>query len=305
MKMTAKTTALVSFALLAGCASVRTASRTDRFVELAGGTCENEENLPRLDALAFAVDGSRIYGQILVPSPRFSSKRPCAIICHGFAGFTRWDDVAHDLCRAGIAVIIPHHRGAWGSEGEYTVSGCIRDAEMLAAWAMGADFAEKYNTDTNAIYVIGHSMGGNSAVNAASRLDGIRGIALVAPCDIGYMASKKSRKEMTEFLNGEGLQVLKRKSDGAVVDDIYDNADAMLFTKAAKSLAHRKVLLATGDYDTVVPSEPLDEFWVRLGGDGAGHVRKRYHASHSMMGSRQELAKDIIDLILDHEGIGK
>ena len=71
--------------------------------------------LPRLDALALDSDGSAIYGQVLVPSSKFERPRPCAIICHGFAGFTRWDDVAHDLCRAGIVVVIPHHRGAWGS----------------------------------------------------------------------------------------------------------------------------------------------------------------------------------------------
>ena len=80
----------------------------------------SESELPRLEALSFDVDGSAIYGQILVPSSRFGSDRPCVIILHGFAGFTRWDDVAQDLCDAGVVVIIPHHRGAWGSEGEYS-----------------------------------------------------------------------------------------------------------------------------------------------------------------------------------------
>ena len=87
-------------------------------------------------------------------------EEPCAIICHGFAGFTRWDDVAHDLCRAGIVVIIPHHRGAWGSEGDYLVTGCIRDAEELAKWASSAAFVHQYGTDASAVYLIGHSMGG-------------------------------------------------------------------------------------------------------------------------------------------------
>jgi pimeloyl-ACP methyl ester carboxylesterase len=259
----------------------------------------SESALPRLEALVFDVDGSRIYGQILVPSANFGGGRPCAIICHGFAGFTRWDDLAHDLCRSGIAVMIPHHRGAWGSEGEYTVSGCIRDAAMLAEWAMGAEFAERYGTDTNAVYLIGHSMGGNSVLNAATRTDGVRGIALVAPCDIGFMAAERTPGAMTDFLVGEGLHVLKRRSDAAVVDDIYANADAMRFTNAAKALSGRKVFLATGDYDNVVPSAPLDEFWKALGGDSAIHVRRRYQATHSMMGRRRQLAKDLIDFILD------
>ena len=62
------------------------------------------DDLPCLEALVFASEGSAIYGQVLVPSSQFTGARPCAIFCHGFAGFTRWDDVAHDLCRAGLTI---------------------------------------------------------------------------------------------------------------------------------------------------------------------------------------------------------
>ena len=259
----------------------------------------SEGDLPHLEALAFKVEGASIYGQILVPSPAFGKSRPCAIICHGFAGFTRWDDVAHDLCRAGIVVIIPHHRGAWGSEGDYLVTGCIRDAEELAKWASSAAFARQYGTDASAVYLIGHSMGGNSVVNAAARLDRVRGVALIAPCDIGYMASQKSKEELTAFLIGEGLEVLKRQSDRAVVDDICSHAAAMRFSNAAPSLAHRKVFLATGDYDTVVPLAPLDEFWTKIGGDDARHIRRRYRCGHALMGVRQPFTEDLLAFILE------
>ena len=258
----------------------------------------SERDLPHLEALAFKVEGASIYGQILVPSPAFGKSRPCAIICHGFAGFTRWDDVAHDLCRAGIVVIIPHHRGAWGSEGDYLVTGCIRDAEELAKWASSAAFTSRYGTDANAVYLIGHSMGGNSVVNAAARLDRVRGVALIAPCDIGYMASQKSKEDLMAFLIGEGLKVLKRQSDRAVVDDIYAHAATMRFSVAAPSLAHRKVFLATGEYDTVVSLAPLDEFWTKIGGDNVRHIRRRYRSGHALMGARQQLTEDLLEFIL-------
>ena len=259
--------------------------------------CEAE--LPRLDALAFKSEGSMIYGQVLVPSARFGAARPCVIFCHGFAGFTRWDDVAHDLCRAGIAVVIPHHRGAWGSEGDYTVSGCIRDAENLAAWAMSQETSSKYGIDPQAVYLVGHSMGGNSVINAAARDTRISGVAMIAPCDIGYMAERMTKKELTAFLVGEGLHVLHRKSDEAVVDDILANARAMRFANAAKSVGGRKVFLATGDYDLVVPSEPLDALWRQLPNDPKRHVRMRYRADHSLMGVRRALAQALAGFILE------
>ena len=253
--------------------------------------------LPRLDALALDSDGSMIYGQVLVPSSKFEGLRPCAIICHGFAGFTRWDDVAHDLCRAGIVVVIPHHRGAWGSEGEYTVSGCIRDAENLAAWTMSRETSSKYGIDPKAIYLIGHSMGGNSVINAAARTPGVRGVVLVAPCDIGFMAQRMGREELKRFLIGEGMQALRRASDDSIVDDIVSNAAEMRFTKAAKALGGKKVFLATAEYDSTVPTAPLDEFWAALG-DNVLKCRRTYRAGHSLMGARLTFAAELKDFIL-------
>ena len=258
----------------------------------------SEAELPRIEALAFKSEGSMIYGQILVPSAKFAGARPCVIFCHGFAGFTRWEDVAHGLCRAGIAVVIPHHRGAWGSEGEYTVSGCIRDAENLARWVMDAETAMKYGFDTNAVYLVGHSMGGNSVVNAAARLKGVRGVALVAPCDIGFMAQQMSRETLKSFLIGEGMHVLRRASDDSIVDDIISNAAEMRFAKAAKALNGKKVFLVTAEYDRTVPSKPLDEFWAALSDNVQKH-RRIYRAGHSLMGARLTFAADLKDFILD------
>ena len=256
-----------------------------------------EAELPKLDVLVFKSEGSSIYGQVLVPSANFAGPRPCVIFCHGFAGFTRWDDVAHDLCRAGIVVVIPHHRGAWGSEGEYTVIGCIKDAENLAQWAMGAETAAKYWLDTNAVYLVGHSMGGNSVVNAAARLPGVRGVALVASCDIGYMAQSMSHEKLKRFLIGEGMLVLRRASDDSIVDDIIAHAAEMRFERAANSLEGKKVFLVTAEYDGTVPTEPLDSFWDNLG-TGVQKRRKIYRAGHSLMGARLALAADLKDFIL-------
>ena len=265
----------------------------------AEGKYASEAELPKLDALAFKSEGSMIYGQVLVPSAKFAGSRPCVIFCHGFAGFTRWDDVAHDLCRAGIAVVIPHHRGAWGSEGDYTVTGCIKDAENLARWAMGPETAAKYGLDTNAVYLVGHSMGGNSVVNAAARLPGVRGVALVAPCDIGFMAQSMGREELKRFLIGEGMLVLRRASDDSIVDDIIAHAAEMRFERAAKALDGKKVFLVTAEYDRTVPTEPLDSFWDKLG-DSVQKRRKTYHAGHSLMGARLAFAADLKDFILTH-----
>ena len=100
----------------------------------------------------------------------------------------------------------------------------------------------------------------------------------------------------------KGLQVLKHKSDEAVVDDIYANAEEMRFTKAAQSLENKRIYLAIGEYDLVVPSAPLEEFWKALPKTGAKRGRKCYRTSHSLMGARLQLANDIISFIQNDHG---
>lgn len=141
-------------------------------------------------------------------------------------------------------------------------------------------------------------MGGNSVVNAAARTGGIKGVALIAPCDIGFMAEQMKRDELAEFLIGEGLHVLHRASDEAVVSDIERNASMMRFSRAAKSLAGVEVFLATGEYDTVVPTKPLDAFWDSLQNNDARRIRKSYRATHSLMGCRRALARDLAEFIV-------
>jgi hypothetical protein len=140
-------------------------------------------------------------------------------------------------------------------------------------------------------------MGGNSVVNAAARLEGVRGVALVAPCDIGFMAQRMDREALKRFLTEEGMQVLRRTSDDSIVDDIFSNAAAMRFVRAAKSLGGKKVFLAIAEYDKTVPTEPLDEFWTKLG-DGVDKRRRTYRAGHSLMGARLVFAADLKNFIL-------
>ena len=95
----------------------------------------------------------------------------------------------------------------------------------------------------------------------------------------------------------EGMQALHRASDDSIVDDIILNAKEMRFVKAAKALGGKKVFLATGDYDSTVPNEPLEEFWRALG-DGVKKCRRTYNAGHSLMGVRTAFASDLKNFIL-------
>ena len=258
---------------------------------------EGEATISRSEALVFRSGGDRIYGQILRPNVAFGKGRPVVIFCHGFAGFTRMDDVAHALCRAGCVALVPHHRGAWGSEGKYTVANIIDDAVNLVDYVSSDDFSAKYGTDPKLVFLCGYSMGGNTVLHAAIRRPQVRGVIMQAPCDIAFCMRSMPKAEAFKFLSDNGLEVLRTDGAEALYGEIMAAADRLDFKTAAAKMKGRNVMLAVGRYDHVVPRDPIDAFWSALDGKAAVRVRKDYPTSHGFMGVRVSFAADIADFI--------
>ena len=135
------------------------------------------------DALDVVSGGSHIYGQIMWPDGGYAEPRPCVILTHGYPGTARNDDLVHALRRVGCVVLTPHHRGAWGSQGNYLVSHCVEDAVAVAEYAHTPEFCEKFHTDPDCVFLGGHSMGGNTTLNACRKLPWLRGLILMTPFD--------------------------------------------------------------------------------------------------------------------------
>ncbi len=130
MKASVRFSVAVLAIMLAGCSNAPDAVlRQDRLFR--DEAVLTSESISDYDALLFKSEGDEIYGQILKPDSSFGENRPCVLMIHGFAGFARFDDVGQALCRAGCVVLIPHHRGAWGSQGKYSISNCVQDVVNL------------------------------------------------------------------------------------------------------------------------------------------------------------------------------
>ena len=283
---------------LAGCASTSQARLKTEYL-FCDGAFRAADGLSDYDALVFDSDGATIYGQILKPDRSFGDKRPCVLMFHGFAGFGRFDDVGQALCRAGCVVLIVHHRGAWGSQGKYLVSNCVRDAENLICHARSPEFRAKYPIDPDAVFLIGHSMGGNTVLNAAALVPGVRGIVMLAPCDIGTMYQSMSKEAMRRFMIDNGLEVLCTDGFDAVYGDLARHAAQYVFPGAAARLDGVRLLLVTGELDSCIPNRLLDKFYAAACRNRTlpELSRKSYRAGHGLMGVRTQLTRDIADFI--------
>ena len=76
----------------------------------------------------------------------------------------------------GVASFSLYFSGAWGSEGEYTFSGLVPQAEAALKYLAGL-----YFVDRRRLGAFGFSMGGWAALNLAANRPSLRGVVAVAP----------------------------------------------------------------------------------------------------------------------------
>lgn len=254
--------------------------------------------LPDYTTLDFVSNGSHIYGEILWPSANQPKPHPCVIMLHGFPGTARNDDISHALCRIGCIVIVPHNRGAWGSQGKYLITNCIEDAQNLAEYAHSKEFTEKYNVDPNQIFLLGHSMGANSALNAGRKLDWIRGIIMLTPYDPARYLNRAKESYFRSLLD-EG-KILQSDGIESIYEDVVVNQQQISHPLAFEQIKDKNILVIGAKYDSVSPiNEMILPLWNKL----AAHTTKAVQTfielptEHGLLGRRITVIKEIAKFI--------
>ncbi len=258
--------------------------------------CEetDENNLSNYTNLDFVSNGSHIYGEIMWPALCDKEKHPCVIMLHGFPGSARNDDISHALCRAGCVVVVPHHRGAWGSQGKYLVTHCVEDAYNLALYVKETEFADKYNVDKDNIFLLGHSMGGNSALNAGKKIDWIKGIIMLTPFDPTCFLDRGVNGYIDALLH-EG-NILNSDGLGSIYDDILSNQEDLNFVKAYPQVKKKNILIFKAKYDSVSQNDTMiTPLWKLLESEKSTAVQRliEYPTEHGLLGRRISMIKEI------------
>ena len=232
-----------------------------------------------------------MYGYMLTPDKRIPGPYPTVIMSHGFPGYTTNNDLEFALMRMGCVVIHMNHRGAWGSEGNYLFTNLKDDLIAVTKWAHNPAIADRYNIDTENIFLVGHSMGGQTVINAAKALAFIKGVAALAAYDIGAAFDYKLEKELFLMIETEG-QCLKMSSVADVYENASDNRQALSVVENAEMLTNHNVLLVEARYDTIAPPDkmlkPLAKYLSKLGGKVAYET---IQSNHSFVGQRMKLAR--------------
>jgi len=246
---------------------------------------------PEITELSIVSGGCHLYGYLLTPDKRIDGPYPTIIMSHGFPGYTTNNDLELSLMRMGCVVIHMNHRGAWGSGGEYLFTNLKDDLIAIAKWAHNSAIAEQYHIDENNIFLVGHSMGGQTVLNAAKELSFIKGVVAMAAYDIGAAFREKMEKELFLMIETEG-QCLKMKSASDVYENALINQQELSVLNRFETLIEKNVLLVEATFDTIAPPDKmLRPLAGKLKESGGNITYEEIPSNHSFIGQRMRLTQ--------------
>lgn len=252
---------------------------------------------PEIYELNIVSGGCRLYGYLLTPDKRTKKPYPTVILSHGFPGYTTNNDLELALMRAGCVVIHMNHRGAWGSEGNYLFTNLKDDLIAIAKWAHNPAIADQYDIDTDNIFLVGHSMGGQSVLNAAKELPFIRGIVALAAYDIGAAFRYHMEKELFLMIETEG-QCLKMGSASEVYENALNHQEELSVLNRYEKLAKHRILFVEAEQDSVAPSDKMMRpLFEKLKEKSAFVTYQTIASNHSFIGQRMKLTKIVAEWI--------
>jgi len=181
--------------------------------------------------------------------PDFPGVTPAVLMLHGFPGVQRNEDVAAELCRRGITVLMPNFRGCWGSEGEFSLHGLLEDAR--------ADLrllSRYHHVDRARIGLLGYSLGGWIALRLASELR-VAAVAALAPA-----LPRATREGDAAYLRRSG-KVVNIPDLRDVWEEYRDIASEEHPESYVRRISPTPLLLVQGMKDRVVPPSAALQLW--------------------------------------------
>ena len=229
---------------------------------------------------------------------------PTVILLHGFPGNEKNLDLAQIIRRAGWNVLYFDYRGSWGTPGIFSFNHCIEDTEAAIAYLRDPLNAKKLRTVPKTIVLIGHSMGGFIALNAAAKDPAITAVASISAALPGVtriLSLPPGQRELsvqrsTPLINLSGLAPLNgcpALCAESLAQEAITNAAKWDFATLAPKLATRPVLVITSD-DGLTPAS--DALYAALEKAGSTQAKSVHLATdHSYSDKRIALAQTILE----------
>lgn len=236
---------------------------------------------PSIQELTIESDGSRMSGIAYLAAG--AGPHPTVMLLHGYPGNEKNLDVAQALRRNGWNVVFFHYRGAWGSEGDFSIKNAEHDVRAVYAYLNTPKNQQKLRINSRQISLVGHSMGGHMAIAGLLDLPTARcavsydGANMGAGGGKGLFSDPRLGKVWRDYT--DSLFMLKGWSGEKAVEELTLYGAELDLVSRVDTVGGRPVLLISAD-TKVVPE--------------ATHITPLYEALRATENSRAEylLIKD-------------
>ena len=225
---------------------------------------------------------------------------PAVILLHGLPGNERNLDLAQDMRRAGWDVLYFDYRGSWGTPGDFSFSHGIEDAAAALAYLRQPAIAKRLRLDRMHFVLVGHSMGGFMAVQAAATDPDVEGVALISAADLGALAQQTlsadprptALQSISAGLAVEGMAPLNGCTSGGLARELADHRFSWTFQSKVEALKTRPMLIVTSD-DGLTDTNEKFATALRQAGDG-GVTTLHLATDHAYSDQRTELSSALL-----------
>lgn len=282
---------LIFLSLLVSQIVLANSAHTDPVVDPNAPPAINELMIPSGDDL--------MAGNIYIangPGPH-----PTVVLLHGFPGNEKNLDLAQSIRRSGFNVVFFHYRGAWGSEGTFSLLQLDDDALAVLSYLRRPEVAQRLRVDVNKLSFMGHSMGGFAALSAGHLDKNLVCVGAMAPANFAvYTAAINAKDPSIEGFKAyiDQLFVLHDFSGKAMVEQLTSvPIEAWDTTKFGPGLHGKSVFMVMGEKDNVTTAEamfdPVVNAYSELEGFRLQHLK--IPGDHSFSWSRIKLADVLVD----------
>jgi pimeloyl-ACP methyl ester carboxylesterase len=229
---------------------------------------------------------------------------PAVILLHGFPGNERNLDLAQDIRRAGWDVLFFNYRGSWGSPGDFSFTHCVEDTAAAIDYLRQPAVTKRLRLDPSRIVLIGHSMGGFMAVQAAAADLSVEAIGMISAADLGGRIPQPLPKEhepaAIQALSGayasQGMAPLAGCTPEGLARETVANAAQWSFLTKADALKSRPALIVSSD-DGFAPA--TDAFAAALKRAGNDRVTSLHlPTDHAYSDRRRELSSAVLQWLM-------
>lgn len=246
--------------------------------------------------------GHSLHGVLHLPAGE--GRHPVVLLLHGFPGWERNFDIAQALRRAGVASLVFHYRGCWGMPGRWSWANALADTEAVLDDLLSGAHPQMAELDARRVAVVGHSLGGFLALQAAAPRPAVRLAASISGFDFGAVsatieADPTLLEVYTEAFASE-TPVLTETDGEALVREMLDAGQSWSLRDLATDFEGRDVLLIGTSRDAVTPAALHHEPLVAEFSNAASRLRHAVLASdHALSDQRVQLTTRVVDFVLD------